>query len=143
MLKGLFRKQFGEIVPFRGRLSTGEKGERAAARYLSREQQFQILARNWRNPWNRREEIDLVCRDGEILVFVEVKTRTGDEVLEGYHAVNAAKRRILRSAGQAYLKRYAPADRALSYRLDVVVVCMMPTGKVGEIAHFRNLPLFS
>ena len=143
MWGALIGKRLWAMLPFRNPLATGDRGERAAARYLVGEQQFRILAHNWRNPRNRREEIDLICRDGEVLVFVEVKTRTSGEVLEGYYAVNASKRRILRSAGQAYLKRYAPADRALSYRLDVVVVCLTPEGKVGEIAHFRNLPLFS
>jgi len=120
-------------------IKTGNIGESKAAEYL-KGIGYSVVEKNYRH---KRNEIDLIVKKDELLVFVEVKTRTSGEVLEGYHAVNASKRRILRSAGQAYLKRYAPVDRALSYRLDVVVVCLTPEGKVGQIGHFRNLPLFS
>ncbi len=59
----------------------GEAGERVAERYLRREKGFKRIARNWRNPQDRREEIDLVMKDGEVLVFVEVKTRAMDALV--------------------------------------------------------------
>jgi len=57
--------------------NVGARGEVAAADFLRRDRSFSIVARNWRNPRDRREELDLVARDGEAVVFVEVKTRAG------------------------------------------------------------------
>ena len=50
----------------------GAEGERLAAAFLRGRLGFAVVARNWRNPRDQREEIDLVCRDGDVLVFVEV-----------------------------------------------------------------------
>jgi len=55
----------------------GERGEQLASEYLQREHGFRLVACNWRNPRDRRDELDLVARDREVLVFVEVKTRRG------------------------------------------------------------------
>ncbi len=76
----------------------GAAGERLAADWLCREHGFRITTRNWRNPRDRREEIDLVCRDGDALVFVEVKTRPASAMVSGYEAVDRRKRRVLRRA---------------------------------------------
>src|SRR5687768_16147400 len=51
--------------------NAGEHGEQTAAQWLVRERGLEIIARNWRNPRDRRDEIDLVCLDGHVLVFVE------------------------------------------------------------------------
>ena len=55
----------------------GREGECWAADYLVREKGFVILARNWRH---RQKEIDIVAQDGDTLVFVEVKTRSSDDI---------------------------------------------------------------
>jgi len=52
--------------------SSGARAEALAAQTLTA-RGWRVLARNWRNPADRREELDLVCADGEVLVFVEVK----------------------------------------------------------------------
>ena len=77
---------------------TGTKYEDAAAAYLEGKN-YRILQRNFRC---RTGEVDLIARDGAFLVFVEVKTRTGIEKGFPAEAVNAEKRRRLRSAAQAY-----------------------------------------
>ncbi|HEY9247904.1 MAG TPA: YraN family protein, partial [Rariglobus sp.] len=74
-------------LPFLRTPSTGERGERLAAAFLKR-LNYKVVARNWRSPRDRRDEIDLVCLDGEVLVFVEVKTRAADALVSGYHAVD-------------------------------------------------------
>src|SRR5258706_15330185 len=82
----------------------GDKGERLAAEWLQRERRFSIVTRNWRNPRDRREEIDLVCRDANVLVFVEVKARAADALVPGYFAVDKRKKRVLRRAVGTYLR---------------------------------------
>ena len=131
--------------------SSGARGERAAADWLERERHFQVVARNWHSPHDRREEIDLVCRDGEALVFVEVKTRAPDALVPGFYAVDARKKRVLRRAVRTYL-RHLP-DRPRTFRCDVVVVVFPAAKKSGgatarnagepEIRHFQNVQLFS
>ena len=136
----------------RGRSGPGKggDGERRAAEWLRRERRFTIVARNWRNPKDRREEIDLVCRDGEALVFVEVKARSAAALVPGYYAVDGRKRQVLRRAIQSYLAQLQAKPR--TFRFDVVEVAfssVAPAAKGAsaperpEILHFENVALFS
>jgi putative endonuclease len=116
---------------------TGSWGERRAAAHLARLPGYSVVAVNWRNPADRREELDLVCRDRDVLVFVEVKTRGGD-LVPGFWSVDRRKRRALRRAITSYLRllRYKPR----TFRLDVVEIEAGPGGP--ELRHFENVPLF-
>jgi putative endonuclease len=126
----------------RSDLGSGERGEQLAAGWLARERRFVIVARNWRNPQDRREEIDLVCRDGDVLVFVEVKARGADALVPGYHAVDRRKKRVLRQGIRTYLAQLG--RKPVTFRFDVVEVAF-PADKSAtpEILHFANVPLFS
>jgi putative endonuclease len=117
--------------------AAGERGERLAADHLIG-MGYAVLARNWRNPRDNRDEIDLVCRDGMVLVFVEVKARTERAVVPGYHAVDGRKKRVLRRAVRSYLGLLHRKPR--TYRLDIVEV----TFGAGPpaIRHYENIPLF-
>jgi putative endonuclease len=117
----------------------GRRAEAEAARFLRRERGFKLLARNWRNPRDRREEIDLIARDGAVLVFVEVKARSARARVPGFHAVDGRKRDVLRRACRAYLGRLDRKPR--TFRLDVVEVEAGASGPV--LRHYRNIPLFS
>jgi putative endonuclease len=121
---------------------TGDAAEAAAARWLERERGFRIVARNWRNPGDRREEIDLVARDGEVVVFVEVKARARGALVPGYHAVDRRKKQVLRRAITAYLRSLGRPPQ--TFRLDIVEVTPSAAGDVTapEIRHFENVPLF-
>ncbi len=120
---------------------SGPDGECRAAEWLQRERRFTVVARNWRNPRDRREEIDLVCRDGEVLVFVEVKSRTAEALVPGYYAVDARKKRVLESATRAYLARLREKPR--TFRFDVVEVAFSAGGPgAPRILHFENVKLF-
>ena len=129
----------------------GGRGEQLAAAWLQRERGFVVVARNWRSPRDRRDELDLVCRDGDALVFVEVKTRAAAALVPGYHAVDERKKRVLRRAAAAYLARLRDPPR--TFRFDIVEVAKPSStnaaegstrGSVGEpeILHFENVPLF-
>ncbi len=137
----------------------GGQAERLAAEWLRRERGFTILTQNWRNPRDRREEIDLIGRDREVLVFVEVKARAAGAMVPGFYAVNRRKKRVLLRAAKAYLARLSPKPRG--FRLDVVEISIPPGGlktarrnptpaapggnggAEPRILHFENVPLFS
>jgi putative endonuclease len=120
----------------------GGLGERLAADWLQDERRFKILTRNWRSPKDRRDEIDLVADDREVLVFVEVKARAAGALVPGYHAIDARKRRALRRAIRTYLAQLREKPR--TFRFDVVEV-EFPTGASAKpnILHFENVALFS
>ncbi len=118
----------------------GARGEQAAAEYLKARQGYAIVTRNWRSPRDRRDEIDLVCRDGDVLVFVEVKARTEGALVSGYQAIDERKKRALRRAVHAYLGGLEAPPR--TFRFDVAEVTLsgrLPT----QVRHFENVPLFS
>lgn len=124
--------------------SGGDRGERLAADWLRKQKGFVLVARNWRSPRDRREEIDLVCRDGEVLVFVEVKARAAGALVPGYHAVDERKKRVLRRAIEAYLGGLKEAERPRTFRFDVVEVSFGGGADAAEeILHFENVALFS
>lgn len=124
-------------------LSLGAREERFAARWLRRERGFQLVVRNWRNPHDEREEIDLVGRVGETVVFVEVKARAAGALVPGYYAVNARKRRVLRRAIKAYLAGLRSRPR--TFRFDIVEIVGPAPGACSgpAVLHFENVPLFS
>lgn len=126
----------------RFRPGSGAAGERLAAEHLQRVCGYTIVARNWRNPRDRREELDLVVRDGEVLVFVEVKARAAGALVPGYYAVDVRKKRVLQRAARAYLTRLARRPRTV--RFDVVEIVLPAAGGQArpEVLHFENVPLF-
>jgi putative endonuclease len=112
-------------------LRRGRLGERAARRHLRR-LGLKFLAANFRSP---RGEIDLVFRDGDCLVFVEVKTRSSEEWIRPAAAVNAHKRRLLSQTALDYLRLLR--DPRVKIRFDVVEV-LLRDGEVGEVRHLPN-----
>ncbi len=119
-------------------LSTGERGERLAADFLQK-RGYLVVARNWRDPHDRRDELDLVCQDGAVLVFVEVKTRAATALVAGFFAVGSRKKKVVRRAATAYLRSLKP--RQHSFRFDVVEVAVTASGE-AEVRHFENIELF-
>lgn len=122
---------------------SGVRGEREAARFLKTEKGFRVLARNWRNPRDRRDELDLVCLDRGILVFVEVKTRRPGALVPGFFAVDRRKKKVLRRTADAYLCSLPPRQRPRRFRFDVVEVCLAAGASAVRIRHFENVTLFT
>jgi len=98
-----------------GARGVGEAGERAAERFLRERHGYEVVARNWRH---RRDEIDLVCRDRDVLVFIEVKARSSGALVPGYYAVDRRKKKALRRAIHAFLTSLKTRPR--TFRFDVV-----------------------
>ncbi len=119
--------------------AAGARGEQAAADFLRARHGFAIVTRNWHSPRDRRDEIDLVCRDGDVLVFVEVKARAEGALVSGFEAVNERKKRALRRAVHAYLGALKPPPR--TFRFDVAEVTLSDRLPV-QVHHFENVPLF-
>jgi putative endonuclease len=94
----------------------GRRGEEAAAQELLR-RGYAILARGYRT---RRGEIDLIARDGQTVVFVEVKTRVGSRFGGGAAAVTRQKQRRIALVAMDYLARHAWLESPC--RFDVAVV---------------------
>jgi putative endonuclease len=116
----------------------GSYGEQLAADWLQQERGLRIVTRNWRSPKDQRDEIDLVCDDDGVLVFVEVKARAANALVPGYHAIDKRKKRALRRAIGVYLRQLRVKPR--TFRFDVVEVSL---GRGITILHFENVPLFS
>jgi putative endonuclease len=112
-------------------LQHGELGERAAKKYL-RKQGLKFLTANFKSD---RGEIDLIFRDGDCLVFVEVKTRSSEEWTRPAAAVDARKRRLLSQTGLDYLKLLR--NPQVKIRFDIVEV-LLADGEVKEIRHLPN-----
>jgi putative endonuclease len=106
----------------------GAWGERYAEGYYRRHG-GRCLARNWRHG---RDELDLVILEGEVLVFVEVKTRHAEEGGEGYWAVNRRKKRALRRVAGAWVRQIGGACHT---RFDVVEVLVCNHGTVRLLQH--------
>jgi putative endonuclease len=117
----------------------GAQGEEAAADFLQRRHGFKIVTRNWHSPRDRRDELDIVARDGDVLVFVEVKARSARALVPGYYSVTPRKKRALCRAVHAYLAAVPGTPR--TFRFDVVEVALhdrLP----AQCLHFENVPLF-
>lgn len=94
----------------------GKYGELVAASFL-RAEGCSVLRQNWRPV--RGGELDIVCRDGDYLVFVEVKTRTGDGYGGARRAVNARKRVLIRQGAIEWLRML---PEMVPFRYDIVEV---------------------
>lgn len=94
---------------------------------------YQIVDRNWRCQVG---EVDIVARQGNEWVFVEVKTRQGASFGTPEEAVTDAKRSRLLQVGAAYLSEHDGGD--VGWRVDVVAVELGQTGKVRKLAIYRD-----
>jgi putative endonuclease len=98
-------------------LRLGKRGENLACQFL-RKNGYKILYRNFRG--RTGGEIDVVCRDGDTLVFVEVKTRTGEDFGRPFEAIDRDQRKRISRGGLAWLRLLDDPD--ILFRFDVVEV---------------------
>lgn len=110
----------------------GRRGEQLAAEHLSA-RGLTILDRNWRCP---QGEIDLVARDGDVLVVVEVKTRSGVRFGHPLEAITPGKLARLRRLAGSWCQTHE--GRWRSIRIDAVAVIAPPAGPVS-IEHLQGV----
>ncbi len=109
----------------------GNQGERLAAKTLQAKG-YRILARNCRSRWG---EIDLIARDGNTIVFVEVKTRSQDDRGRPEEAVTITKQRQISRAASAWLQLHKLNHHRC--RFDVISI-VWRTGEPPLIDHYQS-----
>jgi putative endonuclease len=112
-------------------LRRGELGERAAQKHLQK-LGLKFLTANFRS---ERGEVDLIFRDADCLVFVEVKTRSSEEWARPAAAVDARKKRLLSQTALDYLRLLK--NPQVRIRFDIVEV-LLKDGAVNKVRHLPN-----
>jgi putative endonuclease len=120
-----------KFIPAKPAKSLGDQGEDAASRHL-RAKGFRILARNWRF---RQWELDLVCRDRDTVVFVEVKTRMAGSMTAPGEALTRTKQARLIKAASHYLTEFELWDEPCRFDLAAVT----DTGSSLDVEHIENV----
>jgi putative endonuclease len=113
-------------------LRLGKRGENLACQFL-RKNGYKILYRNFRG--RTGGEIDVVCRDRDTLVFVEVKTRSGENFGRPFEAINRDQRKRITRGGLAWLRLLDDPD--ILFRFDVVEV-IIAEGMEPRLELIRN-----
>ena len=112
----------------------GRRGEDAAAKFLERHG-YEIICRNWTC---QAGEADIIARDGDALVFVEVKTRSNTDRGLPAEAVNAAKRRKYEKIAVSFLKGFELDDAEdVQVRFDVISIVVVSADR-AFIRHHIN-----
>lgn len=93
----------------------GEKGEELAKRFLQKKG-YKLIEQNYKTPLG---EIDIIAKDKDTLVFIEVKTRESIEFGYPFESVNYAKRQKIAKAAMSYLKRFKEVPQC---RFDVISI---------------------
>ncbi|MEI8232840.1 MAG: YraN family protein [bacterium] len=121
---------------------TGNRGESLAAEHLI-QKGYKILARNYRSKWG---EVDIICKitnpkfsnsqNDEVVVFVEVKTKTTDKYGEPWEMVNAWKIEQVKKMGEVWCLEYGWEGRV---RVDVMGVYL--DGDEPRIEHWESVEI--
>lgn len=111
-------------------LELGRKGEDLASNYM-KESGFQVLERNWRH---RPAEIDIICQRAELLVFVEVKSRTDKGYTVEEWGINDKKMRILTDGAYSYMNEHKWTGE---FRFDIIIVRFDVSG-ASDLHHFPD-----
>src|SRR5260370_19469263 len=130
MPRDLIARVAAWIEKLRAQRPLGRRGERAAEKYLRR-CGYRIVKRNFRASG---AEIDLVAMDGDVLVFVEVKTRRSRDAGAPEEAVDERKQRQIRRAAEIFATRYREDE--IEMRFDIVAVDA--SGERLQIELLRN-----
>ena len=117
---------------------TGRRGEEDAYFHL-RKLGYVMVARNFRSP-RRRGEIDLIGWEGDVLCFIEVKTRASHDVKTAEAAVDRHKRREVARMIREYLRG---VPQVCQWRFDIVSVYYDGYNPRPQIEKFRNASLAS
>jgi putative endonuclease len=107
----------------------GSKGEDLAVEFL-KDRGYGIIGRNYKTPIG---ELDIIAKDGETLVFVEVKTRSSNAFGYPFEAVGPRKKHKLKNLALLYLKNQ---KKSCAVRFDVISINL--SGTKNEIEHIKD-----
>jgi len=113
--------------------ATGDRGE-SRARQLLEAKGMQWIASNWQCAAG---ELDLVMIDGDELVIVEVKTRTGESSGRAEESIGHAKTARLLAAAEWFISEH-PAYQSLIWRIDLLALTLRRDGSLARISHVIN-----
>jgi len=113
--------------------SLGNLGENLALKHLHK-QGYTILERNFRSKFG---EVDIIAQDGEVLVFIEVKTRWSQKYGPPEEAITPGKIKRIIKVSQYYKMLHPQSPEAM--RIDAVAIDLSPSGGFKEIKVIRNL----
>ena len=124
-----------DTIPGTGRrLPYGERSEHLAARHL-KWRGYKIIARNFRAAG---AEIDIIMKDHETLVFVEVKARMSDRVGPPELAVDDRKQYRIRRAAEIFANRHHMQDLAQDRPMRFDVVAIRGDGRGRKVKHLKD-----
>ncbi len=112
--------------------NTGFFGEDLAAKFLQKKG-FGILERNFSNKFG---EIDIIAKDKEIYVFVEVKSKKGTDIGLPEEMINAYKLQKIRRMAEVYM-----SGKSLPCRIDVVAIILSEDNEPQSLNHYENVYL--
>lgn len=114
----------------------GYRGEQIASEYLA-SKGYQIIQRNFRA--KQYGEIDIIAQKGDLLIFVEVKTRVGDKFGTPEEAITSRKLHELKKMVDYYFN--LQPKLALSPQIDVIAVTLDVDNTLSGLKHFENVTL--
>jgi putative endonuclease len=115
------------------RIRLGDSGERYAERRLH-ELGWDVIARKWRGPSG---EVDLIADQGDLIVFIEVKTRRGEIRGRAEESVSPAKCGRLIRLGQEFIEEH-PGYEARFWRVDLIAITLNHAGRIERYAHIED-----
>lgn len=118
---------------FRRKLDEGNRGEEIACEYL-KDNGFDIIDRNFRI---RGGEIDIIATKNNILIFVEVKTRTSAQFGTGFEAITPWKLKALIRATQFY--KISHKNLPDEMRIDAISVLLASDDNLIDLEHMENI----
>jgi len=107
----------------------GKKGEKIAVKFLLKKK-YLIKEQNWKY---KKKEIDIIALKNDILIVVEVKTRSTDEFEKPQDAVTKKKQRFIIQATNAYIEKY---DLYNEVQFDIISIIVRDSG--NEIEHIED-----
>ena len=110
-------------------LELGNRGESIAERHLL-ECGYKIIERNWRFS---RAEVDIIAKEGDVLVFVEVKTRSSEVFGKPEESITSKKEALLKDAAAVYMEQI---NHEWEIRFDIIAITIK--GSTYSIEHFKD-----
>ena len=114
----------------------GQIGEDLAEKHL-KTQGYKILEKNYR--YSRIAEIDIIAKDKDTIVFIEVKTRSNLNFGHPFEAISKTKLQHIYQTGLFYLQN--TKEKYKNYRIDIIGITIKSDEKTPKIEHIKNVNL--